>query len=148
MNLAEYQKRFGIRRIDFSKVHRTNIEEQYGNGDLICPYCQERIEYESEETDTIIRGTAWQCPECGKWFYVDAEVTVNTTCYPMEDAVINNRRYIERSYEHIDECEKKGMIFPERQYGFIEWEMYYEWAKPLFENARQHKPKQEGVEQE
>lgn len=143
MNLAEYQKRFGIKRIDFSKVHRTNLEEQYGEDDLICPYCQTRIEYEAEYTDDVIRGTAWRCPECNKWFYVDAEVTVNTTCYPMEDAAIDHRRYIEHSYEHIDECEKKGMDFPEKQYGFVEWKTYCRWAKPLFENAEQDKSKEE-----
>ena len=134
MNLSEYQKRFGIKRIDFSKVHETDIEEEYGDDILICPYCHEKIEYESEDTDTIIRGTKWQCPNCEKWFYVDAEVTVNTTCVPIEDAVIDHRRYIEASYEHIDLCEERGMIFPDHRYGFVEWTTYEDWARPLFEN--------------
>lgn len=134
MNLAEYQKKFGIKRIDFDKVHRTNLEEQYADDELICPYCESKIQYEAEDTGEVIRGTAWECPNCGKWFYVDAEVAINTTSYPMEDAVINNRRYIERSYEHIDECEAHGMDFPEKSIGFVEWEIYQQWAKPLFKN--------------
>ena len=134
MNLEEYQKRFGIKRIDFNKVHRTDLEEQYADDEMICPYCEYKIQYEAEDTDAVIRGTAWECPECGKWFYVDAEVTVNTTCTPMEDAVIDHRRYIESSYDHIDQCEARGMDFPEKQYGFVEWETYYKWAKPLFRN--------------
>ena len=137
MNLAEYQGRFGIKRIDFEKVHRTDLDETYANDKLICPYCGCEIEYEAEDTDTVIRGTSWQCPDCDKWFYVDAEVTVNTTCTPMEDAVIDHRLYIERNYDHIDECEKRGMNFPEKQYGFIEWETYYNWARPLFENQQE-----------
>lgn len=134
MNLAEYQDLFGIKRIDFNKVHRTNLNEQYADDEIICPYCESKIWYEAEDTDEIIRGITWECPDCGKWFYVDAEVTVNTTSYPMEDAVIDNRRYIERSYEHIDECEAHNMEFPKKTYGFVEWETYQKWAKPLFKN--------------
>lgn len=134
MNLTEYQKKFGIKRIDFDEVHRTDLEEQYAGDELICPYCECRIQYEAEDTDEIIRGTAWECPDCGKWFYVDAYITVNTTSYPIEDAVIDNRRHIENSYKYIDECEAHGMDFPEKAFGFVEWETYQQWAKPLFEN--------------
>ena len=48
--------------------------------------------------------------------------------------MIDHRRYIERSYEHIDECEAHGMEFPEKTFGFVEWETYQKWAKPLFKN--------------
>ena len=134
MNLAEYQRKYGIKRIDFADIEPSGLDEQYADDKLICPYCGSEIEYESEDTDIILRGTEWQCVECEKWFYVDADVTVNTTCTPMEDAVRYNRRYIEDAYRHIDECEKKGMEFPDRRYGFVEWETYQKWAKPLFEN--------------
>lgn len=134
MNLAEYQQRFKIRRIDFNKVRRTEIDETYADDKMVCPYCGCEIEYEAEDTGEVIKGMTYQCPECDKWFRAEGEVTVNVTCAPMEDAVINNRYNIERSYEHINECEKRGMEFPDRQSGFVEWETYYEWAKPLFEN--------------
>ena len=134
MNLKEYQRLFGIKRIDFGKIHRTNLEEECASDEIICPYCKCKIQYEAEETDEIIRGTAWKCPECEKWFYVSAEVTVDTTSVPMEDAVIDHRKYIERSYSHIDECEAHGMNFPTKACGFVEYEVYQKWAKPLFEN--------------
>ena len=64
MNLAEFQKLHGIKRIDFDKLHRTDIEEQDDTDRLICPYCGEVIEYEAEDIDDILGGTPMQCPEC------------------------------------------------------------------------------------
>ena len=138
MNLAEYQKRYGIQRIDFNKVHRSGLEETYANDKMICPYCQSEIEYEGEETEDVIKGTPYQCFNCGKWFYAEGEVTIDVTCTPMEDAVIDNRLHIERGYEHIDKCEEKGMDFPEKAYGFVEWENYYNWERPLRENEEKN----------
>lgn len=134
MNLSEYQKLYGIKRIDFDKVHRTDIDEEYGDDKLICPYCKHEFEYESEDTGDILNGTSWQCPECEKWFYAEGEASITVTCTPMEDAVIDHKRHIERSYEHIDQCEEAGMKFPKQRYGFVEWEVYQEFAYPLFEN--------------
>lgn len=134
--LVDYQKQFGIKRIDFSKIQPTGIEEQYENEQLRCPYCKGVIYYDSEEIDTILHGTSWWCPNCEKNFYVTAEVTVNTTCTPMPDAVIDWRRHIENTYSHIDELERRGFDFPDYQHGFVEWEIYWEFAKPLFENER------------
>ena len=137
MNLAEFQKKFGIRRIDFDRVHRTDLDEEYGDDKLVCPYCGEEIEYESEDIDDVLHGTSWMRPACEKWFYAEGEATINVTCTPMEDAVIDNRRHIESTYRYIDECEKRGMNFPDNLYGNAEWEVYNKFAQPLFENMKQ-----------
>ena len=134
MNLAEYQKKYGIKRIDFSKVERTELDEQYGTDRAICPYCELEFEYEAEDIDDILGGMVMQCPQCEKNFYIEGELTVDTTCKPMEDAVLDNRRYIEAEYDHGDKCEAKGMEWPEKQIGMVEWETYAKWARPLFEN--------------
>jgi hypothetical protein len=134
MKLSEFQKRFGIKRIDFSKVKPSRMEEQWESDKLKCPYCLEEIEYESEEIDAILKGEPYQCPECEKWFYAEGEVTIDTTCYPMEDAVIRHRRHIESTYDHMDKCEAGGVDWPDNRYGIVEWEVYNEYARPLFEN--------------
>ena len=135
MTLAEFKKRFGIKRIDFSKVERSDLEEQCGSDKLICPYCEGEIEYESEEIDSIIRGEAYQCPHCDKWFYAEGEVSIDTWCTPMADKVLDSRKHIERAYQHMDECEKGGVEFNENRYGNVEWETYYAYALPLIENG-------------
>ena len=135
MNLKEYQERFGIKRINFDKVHRTDLDETDGTDNVICPYCGYEFEIEAEDIDSVLRGTVMTCGECDKNFYVEGEATINTTCTPMADAVINNRRHIESAYNHSDECDKNGMDFPESRYGFVEWETYRDWARPLFENG-------------
>lgn len=39
MRLKEFQEKFHIRRIDFSKVEPSDHVEQHGCDQLICPYC-------------------------------------------------------------------------------------------------------------
>ena len=134
LTLQEFQKLHGIKRINFDKVHPTDLEEQLGSDNLICPYCENKIEYDAEQIEDILHGTSYQCPYCEKWFYAEGEMEINTWCKPMEDAVIDNRRYIEQMYAHMDMCSEKGLLFPENRYGNVEWEKYYEYAMPLFEN--------------
>lgn len=135
MRLQEVREKHGIKRIDFSKVHRHKEDlEEYGTDILICPYCKERIEYWSEDIDDIIRGVEYSCPKCGKWFYAEAEISLNTTCTPMEDAVINRRGSIEGIYQHMDECDEKGFDFSKSIYETVEWNVYIHFARPLFEN--------------
>ena len=38
MNLKEFQKKYGIRRIDFEEVEPTDYEKQYAEDKLVCPY--------------------------------------------------------------------------------------------------------------
>lgn len=134
MTLKEYQDKYGIKRIDFNKMKKSGLELRYASGKMICPYCETEMGIDCEEYDDVISGSAFQCPECEKWFYVTGEYSIDTTCWPMEDAVLYDRKHIERSYEHVDECEKAGMEFEEGRYGNVEWEMYMSYAKPLFEN--------------
>ena len=136
MTLKEYQEKYGIRRIDFSEVHRSGLEEQYADDELICPYCEKKVELECEDYEDVVRGEPWQCPHCWKWFYTEGYFTLNTTCTPMEDIVLDHRRHIEGRYAHIDKCEEKGLDWDDGRYGNIEWETYAEYAKPLFENQK------------
>lgn len=71
MKLKEFQEKYHIRRIDFSKVKPTDNDVEYGSDKLICPYCQAVNEYEGEETEEIIKGTPVQCCDCDKWFYAE-----------------------------------------------------------------------------
>ena len=135
MNLSEFQKKYGIKRIDFGKVKPSEHETEYDTDRLICPYCGEVIEYGDEEIDDILRGESYQCPECEKRFYASGEVSIDTTCTPMEDAVLENQNHIEGMYHYMDECDKKGCQWDGR-YGVVEWETYKEFAEPLFENMR------------
>lgn len=134
MTLSEYRQRYGIKRIDFSKLKRSEIEEQYGSDKLICPYCMNPIEYEGEEIDDIISGEPYQCPKCEMWFYAEGELSLETTCIPMENAVIDRRKHIEDSYAHLDKCEAGGVDFKENRFGNIEWNTYASFARPLLEN--------------
>ena len=135
MRLQEVREKHGIKRIDFSKVKRHEEDmEECGSDKLICPYCKKEIEYDGEEIQDILNGESYQCPFCDKWFYAEAEISLNTTCTPMEDAVINHRRHIEGSYRHMDECDEKGLDFSENIYRTVEWDVYREFARPLFEN--------------
>jgi hypothetical protein len=134
MNLEQFHEKFGIKRIDFSKVKKSNIEKQYGEDELICPYCEATIDFESEDIARILEGEAHQCPHCDKWFYAEGEVRIDTTCIPMDQAVMEHRISIEQSYSHIDKCIECGLRFDDNRYGNVEWETYYNYAKPYFEN--------------
>lgn len=134
MNLKEYQEKHGIKRIDFNKFSRNGLSE-CGDDELICPYCQHNFEFESEDIESIMNGISYQCPKCEKYFYVTGEMSINTYCSSMEDAVIENEKYIMSCYKHIDELEERGFNFVMGGlYGFLEWEVYKDYAKPLFEN--------------
>ena len=137
MNLEQFHKKFGIKRIEFSKVRKSDRETQCESDALRCPYCESIIEYESENTEDILKGTPWQCPLCEKWFYAEGEASIDTWCKPMEDAVIEHRRYIEDAYNHVDKCLEHGLLFDDNRYGNVEWETYYNYAKPYFENLEQ-----------
>ena len=140
MTLKEYQRQLGIKRIMFDKVKATGLEDTYADDSLECPYCNVTFGFEAEEENKIVGGTAYQCPYCEKNFYVDGEVHISTTCTPMEDKVIGSKGYIESMYRHIDQCEAKGMEFdPEMKKGFVEWDTYDEYARPLFENEEMNK---------
>jgi len=138
MNLSEFQKKYGIKRIDFNKVKPSGHETEYGTDRLICPYCGSDIEYEAEETDSILCGEPYQCPECEKWFYASGEVSIDTTCTPIEDKVLDRftREYIQDTYKHMDECAKLGCQWDVPPYGVVEWEVYKDYAEPLFENMK------------
>lgn len=135
LSLKEFQEKYGIKRIDFSKVHRVDKPITYATDKMICPYCDAEIEYEAEDSDEILQGTPWQCPECEKWFYVDGEVSIETTCTPIENKVLEPHmiRCIEKSYSHMDKCDADGCKWTS-PYGVVEWETYKEYAEPLFEN--------------
>ena len=100
MKLKEFQEKYHIRRIDFNQIKPTENDVEYGSDKLICPYCKAVNEYEGEETEEIIKGTSIQCCDCDKWFYAEGEVTIDTTCTPIEDKVLEPwvKRNIEHSY--------------------------------------------------
>ena len=134
LTLKQFQEKFGIKRIDFSKIKPTGIEETYEDDKLICPYCHWEMDIDIEDIDNVLGGVAIQCPECEKFFYATGEITVNTTCTPMEDAVLQNQGYIQDLYDHCDKCEERGVLYNNFRYGTVEWDMYEKYAKPLFEN--------------
>lgn len=142
MNLSEFQKKYGIKRIDFSKVKPSGCETEYDTDKLVCPYCGEKINYESEEIDDILKGESYQCPQCEKWFYASGEISVDTTCTPMEDAVLEHQYHIEGTYQHMDECDKIGCEW-DNPHGVVEWETYKKFAEPLFKNMRIDKEERE-----
>ena len=132
--LKEYQKMHGIKRIDFSKVEPSGLREQESTDELVCPYCESPFDYEAEDIDDILGGTKWQCPHCDKWFFAEGEMSINTWCKPIEDAVLEHQRHIEDTYAHVDKCVEKGLLFNGDRYGCVEWEAFYDYAMPLFEN--------------
>lgn len=136
MNLKQWQDKFGVKRIDFSKIKCKGLKTQYESDKMICPYCGTINEFESGDSKEVINGTVWRCCECERNFYVSGDVTINTYARPLEDTIAKTwiGRYIQSMYDHVDKCEKNGMDFPDRRYGFVEWEIYYNYAKPLFEN--------------
>ena len=144
MKLKEFQEKYHIRRIDFNQIKPTENDVEYGSDKLICPYCKAVNEYEGEETEEIIKGTSIQCCDCDKWFYAEGEVTIDTTCTPIEDKVLEPwvKRNIEQSYEHMDTCDEKGCEcdFP---FGAIEYETYKQYAEPLFKNMEIDKESEE-----
>lgn len=144
LNLKQFQEKYGIKRIDFSKVHEVEEEETYGSDNLICPYCGAENEYEAEQTDEILQGTPWQCYECEKWFYAEGEISIDTTCTPIENKVLEHftRTEIERSYEHMDKCDENGCKW-DGKYGVLEWETYKNYAEPLFENMEGESEKED-----
>ena len=95
MNLKQFREKFGIKRIDFSKIRKTDLEEQYESDRLRCPYCETVIELYTEDYDDVLKGTSIQCPECEKWFYATGEVSIETTCTPMEDGTSGPTRMSE-----------------------------------------------------
>ena len=136
-SLAEYQKKFGIKRIDFGDIVPTELDEEYAEYKFICPYCHTEMEFEGEDTDQVLGGMTVECIECGKNFRVEAEVTINTTCTPLEDFVLQGwtRRHIESMYQHNDECDRLGMQWDlDNRYGVVEWEVWKEYAEPLIHN--------------
>lgn len=134
MNLEQFHEKFGIKRIDFSKVRKTGLETQYGSDNLICPYCEKTFEYDAEEIDDILGGESYQCPFCEKWFYAKGEASIDTWCTPMEEAVIEHQRHIQQTYDHIDDCLDHGLRFDDNRCGNVEWEVYAEYARPYFKN--------------
>ena len=145
-NLLDFIENLGIKRIDFDDIVPSEFDEQYGDDNkLICPYCEEEIEYCGEETDTILKGVTYQCPNCEKWFRVEAEVIISTTCTPLENHLLKTwvRREIENRYKHDDECNEKGLIWDmNKKYSYVEWETYKEYAEPLFENQKKDEVKE------
>lgn len=137
MNLKEFQKKHGIRRIDFDQVEPSDYEEQYAEDELICPYCKTKIKYDVEEINDILDGTPYQCPCCEKWFYAEGEISVDTTCTPMEDKVLDGftKKYIEDTYSYMDKCDSKGCEW-DNPYGCVEYELYKQYSEPLFENMK------------
>lgn len=135
MKLKEFQEKYHIRRIDFNQIKPTANDVEYGSDKLICPYCKAVNEYEAEETEEIIKGIPIQCCDCDKWFYADGEVTIDTTCTPIEDKVLEPwvKRNIEQSYEHMDTCDEKGCEW-DSPFGVVEYETYKKYAEPLFKN--------------
>lgn len=135
MKLKEFQEKYHIRRIDFNQIKPTDNDVEYGSDKLICPYCKAVNEYEAEETEEIIKGTPIQCCDCDKWFYAEGEVTIDTTCTPIEDKVLEPwvKRNIEQSYEHMDTCDEKGCEW-DSPFGVVEYETYKQYAEPLFKN--------------
>ena len=137
VSLKEYQAAHGIKRIDFDLVKPTGLEERYAENKLICPYCGSDIDYESEDTQELLNGTNYECPECGKYFRVESDITINSCCTPMEDWVREDwvRREIENAYKHDDECNAQGLQLDlRRTYGVVEWEIYKDYAEPIFHN--------------
>ena len=135
MKLKEFQEKYHIRRIDFNQIKPTENDVEYGSDKLICPYCKAVNEYEAEETEEIIKGTSIQCCDCDKWFYAEGEVTIDTTCTPIEDKVLEPwvKRSIEQSYEHMDTCDEKGCEW-DSPFGVVEYETYKQYAEPLLKN--------------
>lgn len=137
MKLKEFQNKYHIRRIEFDNVKPVDEIEEYGTDQLICPYCGAVNEYEAESIDEIVKGTPWQCRECEKWFYAEGEFSMETTCTPIENKVLEpfTRGSVERAYKHMDECAECGCEW-ESPFGVVEFTTYKEFAEPLFENER------------
>lgn len=136
-NLAEFQKKYGIKRIDFGDVDFGNYDTQYGSDELICPYCEETFNWEGEDTDEVIRGKTFQCPNCEKYFRVEAEVEINTTCTPIEDYIMQNwvRDSITNTYKDDDYLDDMGKEWElNKPYGYCEYNVWTNYAEPLFEN--------------
>ena len=144
MKLKEFQEKYHIRRIDFNQIKPTDNDIEYGSDKLICPYCKAVNEYEGEETEEIIKGTSIQCCDCDKWFYAEGEVTIDTTCTPIEDKVLEPwvKRNIEQNYEHMDTCDEKGCEL-DSPFGVVEYETYKQYAEPLFKNMEIDKESEE-----
>ena len=137
MKLKEFQEKHGIKRIDFEKVMPVEYDEQHSSDNLICPYCGSENELEGEYLEKVLNGTPFQCGNCDKWFYAEGEMTIESTCTPMENKVLEPyiKRNIMRSYKYMDECDRLGCEW-DRPYGVVEYETYREYARPLFENEK------------
>ncbi len=145
MTLKEYQEARGIKRIDFNKVKATRKEPTFAENELECPYCNETIDYDSDDEDDILDGTVYECPHCGKQFYAVGEIsTVSTVCRTMEDHVLRNQMYIEDNYHLMDAREAQGMDFFNNSKASLELSMFNNFALPLFENAAMDKDEDSG----
>ena len=133
MTLKEMQEKYNIKRINFDEVKKSGYYEESGCDEIVCPYCGHEFEFEAEDIDDILSGTTYECPECGMNIFVEGETSIYTHCKPMEDAVLENKRYIESDYKHMDECADKGCTW-ESPIGVVEWEIFKKYARPLFEN--------------
>ena len=60
-------------------------------------------------------------------------MSIDTTCTPIEDKVIERRNHIESDYQYMDGCDEKGCEW-DNPWGVVEYETYKEYAEPLFEN--------------
>lgn len=144
-NLKDFMDKHGIKRIDFDAIEMSDAEEEFATDKLVCPYCGCEMELMGEEYDDVLKGTAYQCEDCEKWFYVEAEMSINTTCKPMEDYLLEPwvKRNIQGRYDHDDQCNEKGMIWDlDNKFQYIEWQTYKEYAEPLFENMKIDKEKE------
>ncbi len=134
MNLKQWQEKHGVKRINFDEVHPTELFEQFGDDQLVCPYCMSVIDYDSDEIDDILRGEAYQCPQCNKWFYVSGETCITTYCAPIEDTILQKREIIERTYSNSDMLDSKGKFVGRYS---DEWLIWMEYARPFFENQKE-----------
>lgn len=137
VSLHEFMDKYGIKRIDFEKAKELSgtYDTEYATDELICPYCGTVIECEAEETDDIINGTIYDCPSCEKIFRVEAEVSIQTECIPIENHIVTHKSYIESVYKHNDECDAEGMQWVlEEPCGYVEYETFKDYERPFLHN--------------
>lgn len=136
MKLRDYQKKYGISRIDFSKVKPVDKEKTYSTNEMICPYCGGTSDLADIDIDSITQGMPVYCGWCEKNFYVEAELSLNTICSPIENEILERKDSIMANYRHLDVCDAHNVDFDEKiKRGNIEWDIYHEFTKPLLENA-------------
>lgn len=142
LTLKEFQERFGIKRIDVDKIKPTGLCTKIDSDKLICPYCGTKNELDTEHYDDVLGGTTWQCHECEKYFYASGDVSIDTYCQPLEDAICGTLigSAIKSNYDYCDKCEAGGVRWPEyNPYGIVEWEVYKKYVEPLLENMKKRR---------